>query len=74
MGVEQIQAYQTGFYICLGITVIGIALAVFSFFTLHIKDAWKISFGRIRKKSIRSHKFYFSLTKNIMVIHTRETI
>lgn len=56
MGIERIQTYNMGFYICLGITVLGVVLAVTFFFTLHIKDAWKMSSGRARSESIRNIK------------------
>ena len=133
MGMERIQAYNVGFYTCLIITIIGVILAILVFFTLHIKDAWKMSSGRARNESIRNikketnqekrsageksqvqnigwkqtevlnrageqqgsipirdgtlvlnpymqnskssgEKIYFSITKNIMVIHTEEKI
>ena len=133
MGMERIQAYNAGFYICLVITILGVILAILFFFTLHIKDAWKMSSGRTRNESIRNikketnqekcasgeksqvqnigwkqtevlnrageqqgsipirdgtlvlnpymqnskssgEKIYFSITKNIMVIHTEEKI
>ena len=46
MGMERIQAYHVGFYLCLGIAVVGGVLAVLFFFTLQIKEAWRMSFGR----------------------------
>ena len=46
MGMERIQAYHVGVYLCLGITVVGIILAILFFFTLHIKEAWRMNFGR----------------------------
>ena len=59
-------------------------LAILFFFTLHIKDAWKMSSGRDRNESIRKiekatevmmkRENCFTLTKNIMVIHTEEKI
>ena len=84
MGMERIQAYNVGFYTCLIITIIGVILAILVFFTLHIKDAWKMSSGRARNESIRKiekatevmmkRENCFTLTKNIMVIHTEEKI
>lgn len=84
MGMERIQTYNAGFYICLGITIFGVILAILLFFTLHIKDAWKMSSGRARNESIRKiekatevmmkRENCFTLTKNIMVIHTEEKI
>ena len=133
MGMERIQAYNAGFYICLVITILGVLLSILFFFTLHIKDAWKMSSGSARNESIRNikketnqekrsageksqvqnigwkqtevlnrageqqgsipirdgtlvlnpymqnskssgEKIYFSITKNIMVIHTEEKI
>ena len=53
MGMERIQIYNAGFYICLVITIFGVTLAILFFFTLHIKDAWKMSSGRVRNESIR---------------------
>ncbi len=46
MGVERIQAYHMGFYLCLGVTVLGVMLAVIFYFALQIKEAWRMSFGR----------------------------
>ncbi|MCC8139507.1 MAG: hypothetical protein LIO67_04250 [Lachnospiraceae bacterium] len=43
MGTELIQTYHMGFYICLAITVLGAILAVVFFFTLRIRDAWKMN-------------------------------
>lgn len=84
MGMERIQAYNAGFYICLVITILGILLSILFFFTLHIKDAWKMSSGRARNESIRKIEKAtevlvkkgrcFTLTKNIMVIHTEKKI
>lgn len=84
MGMERIQAYNAGFYICLVITILGVLLSILFFFTLHIKDAWKMSSGRARNESIRKiekatevmlkRENCFTLTKNIMVIHTEEKI
>ena len=133
MGMERIQAYNAGFYICLVITILGVLLSILFFFTLHIKDEWKMSSGRARNESILNikketnqekrsageksqvqnigwkqtevlnrageqpgsipirdgtlvlnpyiqnsknsgEKIYFSITKNIMVIHTEEKI
>ena len=84
MGMERIQAYNAGFYICLVITILGVLLSILFFFTLHIKDAWKMSSGRVRNESIRKiekatevmmkRENCFTLTKNIMVIHTEEKI
>ena len=84
MGMERIQAYNTGFYICLVITILGILLSILFFFTLHIKDAWKMGSGRARNESIRKIEkatevlvkkgSCFTFTKNIMVIHTEEKI
>ena len=48
MGMERIQTYNAGFYICLGITIFGVILRFCFSFTLHIKDAWKM---RFRKRS-----------------------
>ncbi|MCD8098217.1 MAG: hypothetical protein LUE31_09385 [Lachnospiraceae bacterium] len=45
MGTELIQTYHMGFYICLAITVLGAILAVVFFFTLRIRDAWKMNFA-----------------------------
>mgnify|MGYP004596211501 FL=1 len=84
MGMERIQAYNAGFYICLVITILGVLLSILFFFTLHIKDAWKMSSGRARNESIRKiekatevmikRENCFTLTKNIIVIHTEEKI
>ena len=84
MGMERIQAYNAGFYICLVITILGVLLSILFFFTLHIKDAWKMSSGRVRNESIRKiekatevmmkRENCFTLIKNIMVIHTEEKI
>ena len=84
MGMERIQAYNAGFYICLVITILGVLLSILFFFTLHIKDAWKMSSGRTRNESIRKiekvtevmmkRENCFTLTKNIIVIHTEEKI
>ena len=84
MGMERIQAYNAGFYICLVITIFGVLLSILFFFALHIKDAWKMSSGRARNESIRKiekvtevmmkRENCFTLTKNIMVIHTEEKI
>ena len=84
MGMERIQAYNAGFYICLVITILGVLLSILFFFTLHIKNAWKMSSGRARNESIRKiekatevmmkRENCFTLTKNIMVIHTEEKI
>ena len=84
MGMERIQAYNAGFYICLVITILGVLLSILFFFTLHIKDAWKMSSGRARNESIRKiekatevmvkKENCFTLTKNIMVIHTEEKV
>lgn len=56
MGMERIQTYNAGFYICLGITIFGVILAILFFFTLHIKDAWKMSSGRARNESLRKNR------------------
>ena len=84
MGMERIQAYNAGFYICLVITILGVLLSILFFFTLHIKNAWKMSSGRARNENIRKiekatevmlkRENCFTLTKNIMVIHTEEKI
>ena len=84
MGMERIQAYNAGFYICLVITILGVLLAILFFCTLHIKDAWKMSSERARNESIRKiekaaevmvkRENCFTLTKNIIVIHTEEKI
>ena len=84
MGMERIQAYNAGFYICLVITILGVLLSILFFCTLHIKDAWKMSSGRARNESIRKiekatevmmkRENCFTLTKNIIVIHTEEKI
>ena len=84
MGMERIQTYNAGFYICLVITIFGVILAILFFFTLHIKDAWRMSSGRARNESIRKieratevmvkRENGFTLTKNIIVIHTEEKI
>ena len=84
MGMERIQAYNAGFYICLVITILGVLLSILFFFTLHIKNAWKMSSGRARNESIRKiekatevmmkRENCFTLTKNIMVIHTEKKI
>ncbi len=84
MGMERIQAYNAGFYICLVIMILGVLLSILFFFTLHIKDAWKMSSGRARNESIQKiekatevlakKRGCFTLTKNIMVIHTEEKI
>lgn len=46
MGMERIQAYHVGFYLCLGVAILGVILAVIFFFALQIKEAWRMSFGR----------------------------
>ena len=84
MGMERIQAYNTGFSVCLFVTILGVLFAILFFFTLHIKDAWKMSSGRTRKESIQKtekatevlvkKENSFTLAKNIMVIHTKEKI
>ena len=84
MGMERIQTYNAGFYICLVITIFGVILAILFLFTLHIKYAWKIISGRARNEIIRKiekatevmmkRENCFTLTKNIMVIHTEEKI
>ncbi|MCD8362848.1 MAG: hypothetical protein LUC98_07805 [Lachnospiraceae bacterium] len=56
MGLERIQAYNIGFYICLAIAVLGALLAVILFFTLRIKDAWMMNSGRAKSSSIRRMK------------------
>ena len=84
MGMERIQTYNAGFYICLVVTIFGVILAILFFFTLHIKDAWKMSSGRARNESIRKiekatevmmkRENCFTLTKNIMVIQKKKKI
>lgn len=56
MGMERIQAYNAGFSICLAIMVLGVLLSVLFFFTLHIKDAWKMSSVRAWNERIRNKK------------------
>ena len=87
MGIERIQVYEFWFSVCLGMTLSGMILSVISFFTLHIKDAWRMNIRRARtgknwehgkekeqNTEILPEKVQFSIIRNVMVVHTKEKI
>ena len=84
MGMERLHTYNAGFYIFMVFKIFVVTLAILFFFTLHIKDAWKMSSGRARNESIRKiekatevmmkRENCYTLTKNIMLIHKEEKI
>lgn len=47
-----IQLYQTGFYVCMGITILAFLSAVFMFFKFDIRMIFAIKTGRAAKKTI----------------------
>ena len=50
---SMIQVYRTCFYICMAITVLGLANAVFLFFRFDIRTIFEIRTGRAAKRTIR---------------------
>lgn len=50
---QLIGLYHTGFMICLALTILFIALSIFLFFKLKIRDVFNILTGRAQKRSIR---------------------
>ena len=50
---QMISLYHTGFMICLVLTILFIALSVFLFFKLKIRNVFNILTGRAEKRSIR---------------------
>lgn len=56
MGIERIQTYNIGFYICMAIAIFGALLAVILFFSLDIREAWRMNTGKAKSDSIRSMK------------------
>lgn len=49
-----IQIYQTGFYICMAVTIVGILLAVLFFFWFRIGIIWSIQTGKAQKKAVQN--------------------
>lgn len=48
-----IQTYQTGFYLCMVITIVGIVLSLFCFFRFKIGNIWAIQSGKAQKKAVK---------------------
>ena len=48
-----IHVYQTGFYICVAVTILGIILSLILFFQFRIGNIWAIQSGKARKKAVR---------------------
>lgn len=55
-GQALIQIYRTCFYISVGITVLGLASAVFLFFKFDIRTIFEIRSGRAAKRTIQKMK------------------
>ncbi|MCD8249044.1 MAG: hypothetical protein LUC60_04210 [Lachnospiraceae bacterium] len=55
MKMEQLQIYHVGFYICLALAVLGAVLALILFFTLRIRDAWRMNFAGAKSFSRTEH-------------------
>ena len=49
-----IRIYQTGFYICMTITITGILLAVLFFFWFRIGTIWSIQTGKAQRKAVQN--------------------
>ncbi len=48
-----IRTYQTGFYLCMAITIVGILLSLFFFFRFKIGNIWAIQSGKAQKKAVQ---------------------
>lgn len=53
MGIQRIEMYNIGFYICLFLAIMGALLSVILFFTLRIREAWRMNSGKAKSESIR---------------------
>lgn len=52
MGTEQIALYNTLFYACLALAVLGLAAAVFFFLYFNIPMVYRFKFGKVREKDM----------------------
>ena len=49
-----IRIYQTGFYICIAIAIVGLLLSVLFFFRFHIGNIWLIKTGKAQRKAVQN--------------------
>lgn len=49
-----IRIYQTGFYICIAIAIVGLLLSVLFFFRFHIGNIWLIQTGKAQRKAVQN--------------------
>ena len=49
-----IRIYQTGFYICIAIAIVGILLSVLFFFRFHIGNIWLIQTGKAQRRAVQN--------------------
>ena len=49
-----IRIYQTGFYICIAIAIVGLLLSVLFFFRFHIGNIWLIQTGKAKRKAVQN--------------------
>ena len=53
-GQSMIEIYQAGFYVCLGIAVLGLVLTIIFFFAFRIPSIWALRTGRAQKQAVGS--------------------
>lgn len=49
-----IRIYQTGFYICIAIAIVGLLLSILFFFRFHIGNIWLIQTGKAQRKAVQN--------------------
>ena len=49
-----IRIYQTGFYICIAIAIVGLLVSVLFFFRFHIGTIWLIQTGKAQRKAVQN--------------------
>ena len=49
-----IRIYQTGFYICIAIAIVGLLLSVLFFLIFHIGNIWFIQTGKAQRKAVQN--------------------
>ena len=51
-GQSMLEIYQAGFYVCLGIAVLGLALTILFFFVFRIPSIWAMRTGRAQRQAV----------------------